>query len=262
MVIFPRKPVIPAIFCYKKHNKDVLWCINFYPQLIVLLTEKIILLKISPMDKFVALAKKAVEAFIKKGEIIKPSFPLLKEFNRRAGVFVSIHKISSAFASRASKERISSFHYEFTEEHPSEIYNGYQPPLRKKDLQGCVGTYQPAQKNIALEIIHNAIESATRDPRFAPITIGELPQLRYSIDILSSPETVSKNSDLEPKRYGLIVSTGDGRRGLLLPDLPGVETIKQQIQICKTKAGIDPSERVTLQRFTVERHKEKWLNSD
>lgn len=212
------------------------------------------------MDKFVALAKKAAETFIKKGEIIRPTTPLLEEFNRRAGVFVSIHKISfiSTFTSRISKERFHSF---FSSESakrfpPQEIYDGYQPSVGKEELRGCTGTYLPFQKNIALEIIHNVIEAATRDPRFPPITIGELPHLKYSVDILSPLETVAKTDDLDVKRYGSIVSTSDGRRGLLLPNLPGVETVEKQIEICRQKAGILPEEKITIQRFTVERHKE------
>lgn len=211
------------------------------------------------MDKFVALAKKAVETFIKKGEIIKPPTPLPEEFNHRAGVFVSIHKIlpASIFFPRTSKEKAPFLGSMATKEfHPSEIYDGYQPPASKEELRGCIGTYQPVQKNTALEIIHNAIEAATRDPRFPPITTGELPHLKYSVDILSSLETLTKTDALDVKRYGLIVSTADGRRGLLLPNLPGVETVKQQIGICRQKAGINPSEKITLQRFTVERYEE------
>lgn len=205
------------------------------------------------MDKFIFLAKQAVETYIRKGEIITPPPDLPATMRKeRAGVFVSLHKIShhptvipSLFKERASSSL-----------HRAEIYDGYQPSLTKEELRGCVGTYQPTKVNLAQEIIHNALEAATRDPRFPPVTAGELPHLRYSIDILSPLETVVEIADLDVKRYGLIISAGNDRRGLLLPDLSGVETVEQQISICRQKAGIFPEEPITLQRFTVERHKE------
>lgn len=204
------------------------------------------------MSKIIDLAKKAVETYIRSRKVIKPPNPLPKEFNRKAGVFISIHKVIP-FAQPTSsiiKERFRGAL------HPQELYDGYQPTVAKEELRGCIGTYLPTQENIALEIIHNAIESATRDPRFFPVTAGELPHLRYSIDILSAPEIITKIEDLDAKRYGLIVSTSDGRRGLLLPDLEGVETVEQQLEICRAKAGILPEEKVTFQRFTAERHEE------
>ena len=202
------------------------------------------------MDKFIYLAKEAVKTYVKNRQIIKPPSPLPEEFNRRAGVFVSIHKIIpfTQFTSSIIKERFRGTL------NPPDFSDGYQPTAGKKELRGCIGTYLPVRKSIAEEIIHNAVNSASRDPRFPPITIGELPQLKYSIDILSIPENVIKNDDLDVKKYGLIVSTPDGRRGLLLPDLEGVESIQQQINICKTKAGIFANEKTNLQRFTVERH--------
>lgn len=201
-------------------------------------------------DLLISLAKKTVEACVRGDGIIQPPNPLPKEFNRRAGVFVSIHKVIPFTQPTSSviKERFRGAL------HPQELYDGYQPTVAKEELRGCIGTYLPTRENIALEIIYNAIESATRDPRFSPITASEIPQLRYSIDILSAPETVTKISDLDVKRYGLIISALDGRRGLLLPDLEGVETVEQQIAICKAKAGISPEEEVYLERFTVERH--------
>lgn len=212
------------------------------------------------MDPYIILAKKTVETYIREGKIIQPPPTLPQEIlTRRAGVFVSLHKIlpapifpigGQAFIPSFSKEGPRS------SLHPSEIYDGYQPPLTKEELRGCIGTLKPVQKNLAQEIIHNAIDSATRDPRFPPVTKGELPHLRYSVDILLSLETVTETKDLDPKRYGLIVSTQDGRQGLLLPDLPGVETVAQQIAICRQKAGILPAEPITLKRFTVERHRE------
>lgn len=204
------------------------------------------------MDLFISLAKETVEFYVKKSKITRPLFPLPEEFNRRAGVFVSIHKVIpfTHFTSSIIKERFRG-HL-----HPQELYDGYQPAVNKEELRGCIGTYLPARENIAEEIIHNAIDSASRDPRFFPVTAGELPQLKYSIDILSIPKSVTKIEDLDAKRYGLIITAADGRRGLLLPNLEGVETVEQQIEICRAKAGISPEEKVTLQRFTVERHGE------
>ncbi len=121
-------------------------------------------------------------------------------------------------------------------------------------LRGCIGTFLPACDNLTQEIINNAISASTRDPRFSPITEDELPWLDINVDILSTPEPVSSIDDLDAKRYGVIVEN-KGRRGLLLPDLDGVDTPLQQIDICKQKAGIPSEENaLTLYRFTVERH--------
>jgi AMMECR1 domain-containing protein len=112
----------------------------------------------------------------------------------------------------------------------------------------------PTRENIAKEIITNAISAATKDPRFPPVSEEELPELVYSVVILSQPKNVSKIDKIDTKKYGLIVSTFDGRRGLLLPDIPRVNTPQEQFRICCLKAGINPSEEVTLQTFTAERH--------
>jgi len=205
------------------------------------------------MDLFTSLAKKTVEAYVKTGKVIKPPIPLPQEFQKRAGVFVSIHKITPKIQPISSliKERFNGVL------HPQELHDGFQPPTYKEELRGCIGTYLPSRKNLAEEIIHNAIDAATRDPRFFPVSQGELPQLRYSVDILSPIEIVTNKKDLDVRKYGLIVASNDGRKGLLLPDLEGVETVEQQIEICHQKAGISPKEKITLQRFTVERHEEK-----
>jgi AMMECR1 domain-containing protein len=109
---------------------------------------------------------------------------------------------------------------------------------------------------VAEEIIANAISAATRDPRFPAISQHELPDLEFSVDVLTEPEPAKGKSDLDPKRYGVIVSSG-WRRGLLLPDLEGVEDPEQQIDICRRKAGIGPDEPIQLFRFEVQRHKEE-----
>ena len=127
---------------------------------------------------------------------------------------------------------------------------------REGDLRGCIGTVEPMQATLAEELIHNAISAATRDPRFSPVAISELAHLRYSVDVLSPPESASFE-ELNPKTYGLIVEDArGGRRGLLLPDLEGVETAEQQLQIAARKAGIPHGADVKLYRFRVRRYGE------
>jgi len=161
------------------------------------------------------LAKKTVEAYIREGKVFKPQRLTLR-MKEKAGVFVSIHKHG--------------------------------------DLRGCIGTIEPQRSNVAEEIILNAISSATRDPRFFPITPYELKDLEYSVDVLTTPESVKSKKQLDPRRYGVIVEAG-WRKGLLLPDLEGVDTVEEQIEICRQKAGIAPTEPVKLYRFEVKRYK-------
>ncbi|MDD5338055.1 MAG: AmmeMemoRadiSam system protein A [Dehalococcoidales bacterium] len=168
------------------------------------------------MHPIVSLAKKAVENYTRTGERLKLPKSLGKEMKQRAGVFVSIHK--------------------------------------KGDLRGCIGTFEAQEKNIAEEVISNAISSATRDPRFDPVKEDELKDLDYSVDILTEPEPVPDASYLDPKKYGVIVQSG-WRRGLLLPDLEGVDTPEYQIDICRQKGGISMDEPVRLYRFEVKRLK-------
>jgi hypothetical protein len=167
------------------------------------------------MHPLVKLAKKTVESYVKKGKIISPK-ELTPKMRQRAGVFVSIHKSG--------------------------------------ELRGCIGTIEPQRNNVAEEIITNAISSATRDPRFLPITPSELKDLEYSVDVLTKPESIQSKDQLDPKRYGVIVEAG-GRKGLLLPDLEGVDSVDEQIDICRQKGGIGPNEPVKLYRFEVKRYK-------
>ncbi len=167
------------------------------------------------MSSFVRLAKETVESFIKKGKLPHPG-ELAPELKRQSGVFVSIHKHG--------------------------------------ELRGCIGTFEPTEENIAHEIITNAISSATRDPRFLPIEESELKDLDYSVDVLTKPEPIADETFLDPKKYGVIVQSG-WRRGLLLPDLEGVDTVDYQIAICRQKAGIEADEPVKLYRFKVKRYK-------
>ena len=126
------------------------------------------------------------------------------------------------------------------------------------ELRGCIGTVEPSRASLADELIANAVSAATRDPRFPPVAESELPDLRYSVDILHEPEP-AEFADLDPKVYGVIVEDERGhRRGLLLPDIAGVETAADQVRIAARKAGIDPRERVRLHRFRVERFRENF----
>ena len=167
------------------------------------------------MHSLIRLAKKAVETYIKEGKVFKPP-KLTLQMKERAGTFVSIHKLG--------------------------------------ELRGCIGTIEPQRSNVAEEIIINAISSAVRDPRFLPITPDELKDLDYSVDVLTTPEPVKSKDQLDPKRYGLIVEAG-WRKGLLLPDLEGVDNVEEQLNICRRKAGIAPNEPVKLYRFEVKRYK-------
>lgn len=167
------------------------------------------------LHPIVKLAKETVESYIREGKIPQPK-ELTPEMEKPAGVFVSIHK--------------------------------------QGELRGCIGTFEPTKANVAEEIMTNAISSATRDPRFPPIAASELGDLEYSVDILTKPEPVKDVSQLNPKKYGLIVESGF-RRGLLLPDLEGVDTVERQIEICRLKAGIPFDEPVSLYRFEVKRFK-------
>jgi len=202
------------------------------------------------MDQYVLLAKSAVENYIKKGEIISVPGNLPEEMSKRkAGVFVTIEK--------------------------------------KGELRGCIGTYLPTRINIAEEIIHNAVAAASEDYRFGQIKKDELPYLSYAVSILSYPEEIRDLRTLDPKKFGIIVKTSpfvfpsqedvvgeedksssspfaaawvfDGhvpfKSGLLLPDLPGVDSAEKQFIIACDKGQIDPEkEKVFAYRFTVEKY--------
>jgi AmmeMemoRadiSam system protein A len=120
-------------------------------------------------------------------------------------------------------------------------------------LRGCIGTTGPTTPSVVTEIIQNAISAATRDPRFNPVQTYELKDLTISVDILSPAEPVTDKSQLDPRIYGVIVRR-HGCTGLLLPDLEGVETVEEQLEIACRKAGIDPSQHYTIERFRVIRY--------
>jgi hypothetical protein len=126
----------------------------------------------------------------------------------------------------------------------------------KKDgqLRGCVGTFMPCRENLAEETLRNAISAATQDPRFSPIGEEELGQLQYTVDVLTPPEKVDDLGELDPKKYGVIVTSGQ-RRGLLLPDLDGVDSVEEQLRITRMKAGILSGESVNIFRFGIKRYR-------
>lgn len=167
-------------------------------------------------DAYVALARRTIETYVRTGEIIKVPEGLPAEmYERRAGTFVSIKE------------------------------NG--------GLRGCIGTIQAVQASIAEEIIQNAVSAATKDPRFFPIVPQELESLTISVDVLGDTERIDSIHELDVKRYGVIVTRGY-KRGLLLPNLEGVDTVEEQVAIAKNKAGIGENEDVALERFEVVRH--------
>ncbi len=121
------------------------------------------------------------------------------------------------------------------------------------ELRGCIGTYIPVTDNLADEIIRNASSAALEDPRFPPVKPGELSETTISVDLLTQPKACDKE-DLDPARYGIILQKG-AKSGLLLPDLDGIDTVEEQIEVTKKKAGIAPrDEDFEIKRFEVERH--------
>jgi AmmeMemoRadiSam system protein A len=124
------------------------------------------------------------------------------------------------------------------------------------DLRGCIGTFLPTQPRLDAEIIANAVSASTQDPRFPPMREAELDGVLFSVDVLSEPEIVSEGMELDCRRYGVIVSKG-GRRGLLLPDLPGVDSVERQLEIAARKGGIGDLAGAEIRRFTVDRYEER-----
>ncbi len=126
---------------------------------------------------------------------------------------------------------------------------------KESKLRGCMGTMAPTQSTLEAEVAANALAAALRDPRFQPVRLEELDLIQISIDLLSPLEEVQSEVELDPVVYGLMVRAGR-KKGLLLPDLPGVRTVRRQIEICREKAGIPAGEPVTMERFVVERIEE------
>ena len=167
-------------------------------------------------DEYVRLARASVEHYVRTGRRLEMPDGLPGDMTRRrAGVFVSLHEDGR--------------------------------------LRGCIGTIAPVTPCVAQEIIDNGVSASSRDPRFNPVEPEELDKLVYSVDVLEPPERITSPSQLDVKRYGVIVTKG-GRRGLLLPNLDGVNSVDEQIAIAKQKAGIAQGEEVELERFEVTRH--------
>ncbi len=120
-------------------------------------------------------------------------------------------------------------------------------------LRGCIGTIEPRKPSLYEEIKTNAISAAFHDPRFSPLREEELDDLEISVDILHKPEVVASESELDPDIYGVIVESGH-KRGVLLPNLPSITDIDEQLSVAKHKAGIHPTEKVTIYRFMVDRY--------
>lgn len=165
---------------------------------------------------YVELARKAIKNYIKNKKRIDP--PQKEGFQKRAGTFVSIKKDGQ--------------------------------------LRGCIGTIEPTKDSLGEEIIANAINASTRDPRFNQITEDELEDINISVDVLGPKEDVNDVSQLDPDKYGVIVKK-NSRVGLLLPNLEGVDTVDRQIEIARKKAGIYPEEDYQLKRFKVNRYEEE-----
>lgn len=169
------------------------------------------------MHQYVELAKKTIAEYVKNRKKLPEPENISSEMAQKAGVFVSLKKHGQ--------------------------------------LRGCIGTFMPVCENIYQEIIRNAIAAATEDPRFQPVSADELTEITCSVDVLSEPERVTDISELDPRKYGIIVSKGY-RKGLLLPDLEGVDSVDEQLRITKMKAGINPADDdVEIFRFTVSRYK-------
>ena len=166
-------------------------------------------------DDYVRLARHAIETIVTTGKLPKRPADLPSEMAERAGVFVSLKKDG--------------------------------------ELRGCIGTFEPTTKNIAEEILQNAASAALRDPRFPPVKKEELDALVYSVDVLTEPELVAGADALDAKKYGVIVEYR-ARKGLLLPDLAGVDTVEDQLRIARQKGGIPADAPIRIWRFTVERH--------
>jgi MEMO1 family protein len=163
----------------------------------------------------VQLARRTIEAHVRTGEQLEPPPELEAQEQRRAGAFVSLHCHGQ--------------------------------------LRGCIGTLEPTQANVVCEVIQNAISAANHDPRFSPIRPDELESLEISVDILGKAEPIKSIDDLDPVQFGVIVERGP-RRGLLLPNLDGVETAEMQVAISLRKAGIRPDEPYHMYRFRVDRY--------
>jgi AmmeMemoRadiSam system protein A len=176
------------------------------------------------MNKYTSLARTTVETFARTGKTLPlPTELPAKFYADQKGVFVTIHKREEG----------------------------------TRKLRGCIGTIAPTRDCVAAEIIQNAVWASQEDNRFSPVTAAELPDLDYEVSLLNEPECIHCAEDLDPRRFGVIVRADDGRSGLLLPDIEGVDSAPEQIEITARKAGIDiRTEEFSLWRFTVSKYAE------
>lgn len=168
----------------------------------------------SEESEIVRLARATIEAFVRDGVVNEPAPLTGAEYPERAGAFVSLH--------------------------------------RDEMLRGCIGTIGPTRATLAQEVAANAIQAAVEDPRFPALGIDELADLDVKVDVLHAPEECTLE-ELDPSKYGVIVTSGY-RRGLLLPDLEGVDDVASQVAIAMQKAGLQPGSRCDVQRFKVDRY--------
>lgn len=163
---------------------------------------------------YISLAQESIHHYLNHHEKLSCPEPLTKDMESRSGAFVSIKKL--------------------------------------KQLRGCIGTLEPCEPNLAMEIIENSLKAALHDPRFSPVTAEELQDLTYSIDVIRPLEKISSVEELDPHTYGLVVRS-NGKQGVLLPDLEGVDSAEEQIQICRAKGKIPEDDPVEMYRFKVDR---------
>jgi MEMO1 family protein len=164
----------------------------------------------------VRLAAASIQAFVCEGRTLTAADAPLPVHGDRAGVFVTLTKPNQS-------------------------------------LRGCIGTIAPVEATLAEEVIHNAISAATRDPRFPPIEENELSDLVIEVSVLQPPDPITSAAQLDPARYGVIVQQGR-KRGLLLPDIPGIDDAAMQIRLACQKAGIGPGDTFNMSRFEVTKY--------
>ena len=163
---------------------------------------------------YISLAQESVHHYLNHSRKLSCPEPLSKDLESRSGAFVSIKKL--------------------------------------KQLRGCIGTLEPCEPNLAMEIIENSLKAALHDPRFSPVTSEELQDLSYSIDVIRPLEKIFTIKELDPNIYGLMVRS-NGKQGVLLPDLEGVDSTEEQIKICRAKGKISDDVPVEMYRFKVNR---------
>ncbi len=166
---------------------------------------------------YVRLARDAIRRYLESGEVKVPP----GEFDDAParGVFVSLHE-------RSGDEEDA--------------------------LRGCVGSVRPREQTLAREIARSAVAAAVADPRFPPLRLDEVDDLEVTVYLLGEPEPVHSLDDLDPHRYGVIVEGPDGKTGLLLPAIPGIDDAATQVSIARRKAYLSPDDPIRLYRFEAE----------